>query len=277
MDTKASTYVSAAGILEKKLSGLHFKFQGYVHDPASIQTRTVQMQGSSKRKASGDKSVVDCVLFDRTGAVGMSLWEAAADDFMRIVNAHPAEKLLIIELEHFSVQSLVKSEWNGTSLTTINVIRSVASTDSRVMTQVRVCTAPNSPYNENTLRFIVPQSPVALHQFQNLKAQALPFRGTFVGTLSDVGEEEYTTNGQPKRAFHLIDDFGYWFPCCAIGRNATEWRFTPNTKVVIYFGTARLQNQEASFILYIFRDGLIVPISQSPNAPAKRMDVSTRP
>ena len=122
----------------------------------------------------------------------------------------------------------------------------------------------------------MPQTPVALHQFQNLKTHTLPFRGTFVGTVSDVEEVEYTTKRQPKRVFHLIDDFGYWFPCCAIGNHATNWRSPPNTKVVIYFGTARLQREDTSFILYIFSDGLIIPFTRSANAPAKRVDVSAR-
>ena len=206
----------------------------------------------------------------------MSLWEAAAEEFMRIVNTHPAEKRLIIEVEHFCVQSLSKSDWNGTSITTINVLRSVTSSDSRVMTQIRVCTAAQSPYNHKSTVFVVPDPPIALHQFQNLKTQALPFRGTFVGTVTNVGDLEYSTNGQPKRVFHIVDDLGYWFPCCACGYNAACWRTPENTRAVIYFGTARTINQETSFTLFIFRDGLIAPISTSPSAPAKRMDVSTR-
>ena len=204
------------------------------------------------------------------------MWDSAAEELVRIVNLQSVGQRPVIELEHFCVQPLPKTDWNGTSLTTINIIKSVTSVDARVVTQVRMCSAPQSPYNLPSTKFVVPHSPAALHQYQNLKSQALPFRGTFIGTLTDVEDIDYTSNGQPKRAFNLIDDFGYWFPCCAIGRNATEWRFPQNAKVVIYFGSARLQSQQDSFILYIFRDGLIVAIAQSSSSPTKRIDVSKR-
>ena len=276
LEQKESEYVSALDLQRRKFTGVHWKYEGYVMDAPSIQTRTVTTGSNSKRKASNEKIVVDCILYDRTGAVSVSLWDAAADEFMRIVSTHPAEKRLIIELEHFCVQPLGRTDWNGTSVTTINILKSVASTDSRVMTQVRVCTETHSPYNHKTTGFVIPDPPIALHQFQNLKTQALPFRGTFVGTVTNVGELEYSTNGQPKRAFHIVDDLGYWFPCCACGYNAACWRTPENTKAVIYFGSARTMNQETSFILYVFRDGLIVPITTVPSAPAKRVDVSTR-
>ena len=94
--------------------------------------------------------------------------------------------------------------------------------------------------------------------------------------VTNVGDLEYSTKGEPKRVFHIVDDLGYWFPCCAFGYNAACWRTRENTRTVIYFGTARKMTSETSFTLLIFRDGLIAPISTSPSAPAKRMDVSAR-
>ena len=123
----------------------------------------------------------------------------------------------------------------------------------------------------------MPQAPVALHQYQSLRSHPLHFRGTFVGTITDVDEIDYTTNGQKKRSFNLIDNYECWFPCCAIGRNATEWRFPENAKVIIYFGSARLHTQQDAFILYIFRDGLILAVGQSSTVATKRLDVSKRP
>ena len=156
------------------------------------------------------------------------------------------------------------------------MIKRVTSPDERFATQVRKCRAPQSPYNQLSTEFLVPQAPVALHQYQSLRSHSLPFRGTFVGTITDVDEIDCTANGQMKRSFNLIDDFGCWFPCCAIGRNATEWRFPENAKVIIYFRSTRLHTQQDAFILYIFRDSLILAIGQSSTVAAKRLDVSTR-
>ena len=115
-----------------------------------------------------------------------------------------------------------------------------------------------------------------MHQFQGLKTQSLPFRGSFAGNVSDVAEPDYTSNGQPKRDFNLVDDIGAWFPCCAIGRAATDWRAPANVKVIIYFGTGRLATQGTGFALYAFRDGLILPLEASRSANVERTDVSAR-
>ena len=94
--------------------------------------------------------------------------------------------------------------------------------------------------------------------------------------MVDMGELDATSSGQPKRSFILVDDMGAWFPCCAVGRLANILTYPMNMKVVLYFGTARMNYQGDGFILYAFRDSAIVPLQQLASTPMKRTDVSVR-
>ena len=133
-----------------------------------------------------------------------------------------------------------------------------------------------SPFNRTTTELRVPSSPYAVKQFLPLKNQALKFRGTFVGTVVEVGDMDVTSTGQSKRNFVLVDDMGAWFPCSAVGRFAHTAHYPPHTKDVVYFGSGRMNAQADGFIVYVFRDAAIVPIQQLSASPTKRVDVSVR-
>ena len=133
-------------------------------------------------------TVVDFMLFDRTGVVLVSLWDRTAEEFVRIVGLQPDGPRHLVEIKTLRSVPFPKPEWNGVSIPNINMIKSVTSLDERFATQVRKCRAPQSPYNQPSTEFLVPQALVALHQYQSLRSHPLPFRGTFVGTITDVDE-----------------------------------------------------------------------------------------
>ena len=156
------------------------------------------------------------------------------------------------------------------------IVNSLGATEFGPSTTVSRVTMAKSPYNQVSTQYLAPSPTYGLKQFLQMKTQSVHFRGTFIGSMVDVGELDVTSTGQPKRSFVLVDDMGAWFPCCAVGRLAHILQYPINMKVVLYFGTARMNPQGDGFILYAFRDSAIVPLQQQASAPMKRTDVSVR-
>ena len=111
------------------------------------------------------------------------------------------------------------NEYNGPIVTSIKVLHSVAAAQERSGTTMNVITTPASPFT-TTAQYIAPNSPGCILDFSMVKTTASPFRATFCGTVCDVKPDDESIQGQPKKEFDLVDAFGSWLHCCAIGRNA---------------------------------------------------------
>ena len=97
-------YVSAAMIMEKKLPGRHWKFEGYVLEPKAVQPRTVQHY-----------MVVEFIMLDRTGPVCVTLWGDVAKQAMRDIGELADGTRLLLLVSGFRRRRVRKMFGWGTS------------------------------------------------------------------------------------------------------------------------------------------------------------------
>ena len=176
--------------------------EGWVVDQQNIQPRTVQ----SSPKRGKERSVIDYMCFDGTGPMKVSLWDEAAEEFLKLVNMQQTEEKVLIEVKGFRVNPVTKNEWNGVILTLMYIVNSLGATEFAPGTTVSRVTEAKSPYNQVSTKYLAPSPAYGLKQFLQMKTQSVPFRGSFIGSMVDVGELDVTSTGQPKRSFVLVDE-----------------------------------------------------------------------
>ena len=140
-------------------------------------------------------------------------------------------------------------------------------------TELSFPSKPDSPYMVEKV-FEAPGMPVCMQSFRQLlpKSEA-PFRASFHGFASDVGQLDMTANGQPKRSFVLVDGSGIWFPCVALGQHAENSALKDGMELVLYFCTARGPIGGMRGAINLMRDAMIVAVKQHSVAPQKRTPV----
>ena len=108
--------------------------------------------------------------------------------------------------------------------------------------------------------FRVPDATVAIRHFSSMRTKLVaPFRASFVGVITNVGEVGLTQNGQHKRPFDLVDDQGAWMACLALGKNAGARSVANGMPVVIYGCSARPGSDNLEATLLVTKDSVIVP------------------
>ena len=98
-------YISASAINEGQASGTNMILEGWVVEQQNIQPRTVQ----SSPKRGKERSVIDYMSFDGTSPMKVSLWDEAAEDFLKLVNMQQTEEKVLIEVKGVRVNPVPKN------------------------------------------------------------------------------------------------------------------------------------------------------------------------
>ena len=219
----------------------------------------------------------DLLLVDKTGPVMVTLRNDAVRQFLSLVPAgqsgSPGGRL--VHLDVVRVVDLPKSEWNGECLTPMRALMSVPSTIKNAGTVVTMPAVPTSSYLTTSV-YTVPQAGLCTDFLRKQHLCKAPFRGSFVGMITDVQEPGTTLAGLPKLCFDLVDATGAYLRCCAIGHNAVSTTIRTNLEVVLYHVTGRGPLGNAPGMLYLFKDALIVAVSEKKPPYVKRMQVEVK-
>ena len=126
-------------------------------------------------------------------------------------------------------------------------------------------------------KYVQPRAPVCISQFLPLQSTfTAPWRGTFKGTVASLGMPDVTANldnPTAKRNFHLVDNFGTWFRCTALGRNANNNALKEGQEVVLYFVTARPKVGSSPATAFLMRDAVIVPLQNKKGLVTKKVEL----
>ena len=220
--------------------------------------------------------VVNFTMLDRTSPVRVTLWGDVAEQAMRHMGQSADGTPVVLLISGFRSNVLTRNAFYGNIVTQMVEITSVDAGCDGGGTTVESVLTPQSPFNHESVSFKVPTHPVVMKHFVMLKHQCDSFRGSFLGTVVDVDDPDFTVSGQDKRGFNLVDDTGAWFPCFAVGRNARIIPACSNMKVVLFFGTGRVDGQSTSFTVWASADAVIICLGTNEVRVTKREDVSAR-
>ena len=252
--------VGSVDVVAALSPGQYVRYEGTVIDspdqPRSIQTGGSSLATSALQRlpAVGDlvhKCVLELLLGDNTGPVIVLLWNAAAEDYMRLAAAHP-EGIEYIGLTMMRVAPQKESEFNGPSITPTRVLHSSEAKGGRQSTVVSVIATPSSPFLLSKT-YVVPSFPLCLTNFRQMEEKLKPpFRVTVRGMIEGAQQLDYTLKGQEKRVFRIVDEAGTCLECNAVGRNAWSNAIVDGNEVVLYHCTGRSSG------LWLFTQALIV-------------------
>ena len=76
--------------------------------------------------------------------------------------------------------------------------------------------------------------------------------------------------GTQKTFSDMVDASGYWFTCCAIGRNSTMKAIKDRCCVIIFYGTGRKALADSPPAVYLFQDAAVLQVSRTSSAVVKR-------
>ena len=145
-------YVSADGMMHGTFTGVRWQYEGILieHDP---EMRTITPEDMSrspkKRNAAGSSAYtvsLDLLLADKTGPINCILWDEAAHRFFLLRSSVLPQQIVIVRLEYFRINSLVKNDCNGKVHNNQTVIRSISAVGNHNATSVSLPTSASSPY-----------------------------------------------------------------------------------------------------------------------------------
>ena len=272
-----ATYVSAEEMMQGTFNGVRWQYEGYLIDHDS-ELRTVTPNDTSrspkKRSATGssqDMVTLDMLLADRTGPISCTLWDEAAHRFLLLLGSVAPEEPVIVRLEYFRINSLIKNDWNGMILNNQKVIRSINAVGHQSATIVTLPTSASSPYLLSATFRSPPRSICIYDFFANRSRLQAPFKATIAGSVATVHDMDTTQSGQAKCSFELVDDSGCWISCCAIGRNATTPALKESMRVIVYNGSGRLGLKGSDASILILKDAVIVSVGRNEKIIPKRI------
>ena len=98
---------------------------------------------------------------------------------------------------------------------------------------------------------MLPSGNVCISNFANVRSKIeAPFRGTFKGTVVELQDADYSSQGNQKRHFKLVDPSGLYFECCALGKNAGSVALAESMEVVLYFVTSRSNRWFVGYVVF---------------------------
>ena len=98
-----------------------------------------------------------------------------------------------------------------------------------------------------------------------------PFRGTFAGIVSEPKDMEESLTGRSRTEFDLVDNIGYYFRGCSIGRNASNNALFEGAYVVVYNGTRRPAFKDKTANFFLFQDAVIIQVAVWNGSVPKRI------
>lgn len=212
---------------------------------------------------------IDVLILDKTGAVNVVVFGELANDLSRKANemlekANRGQTVSrIVEIDKARIVSMAKNDWNGKSLSRINVLWTVKAINNDSGTSIRFVKQA-SAVGLTTASFAVPPAACCVKKFATLANEhqqlEAPFRGTFNGVIMDVAPMDVTQTGNQKRHFSLVDAFGTYILCVAHAQNAASKAIKEHQEVVIYFGLGRAKIGRSPGMLYLMKDAIIFPV-----------------
>ena len=263
-------------LLEETALGGSWQYTGWLLHTAE-ETRRVKVsdysKSPSKRKAGEvdkiEKDILDIVLLDDTGPVLVSLWGDCVTSFLSQKQSVVGMKKLV-HLSAVSIGSPRKDDWNGECLCTIRNLSTVAARGKSMATVVTFLQHSDSPYI-GKMSFSVPNPDACIGSFVGYKSKlTAPFRGNFVGVVADCQGVVESVRGNQKKFFDLVDLAGYWFTCCAWGRNACNKALRDGARIVVFYGTGRSSFGESRAALYLLQDSVTIEVPGVPYPVVKR-------
>ena len=124
-----------------------------------------------------------------------------------------------------------------------------------------------------------PSGDVCVSNFASRKEKMVaPFRGTFKGTIADLKDIDYSSNGNMVRYFKLVDVVGNYIECCAARHNANSVALKNNYEVILYFASGRPQMGTSPSTLFVMKEGVIMPLGLKmlPPLPQNHIEIRTR-
>ena len=180
---------------------------------------------------------------------------------------------MIVRLEYFRINSLVKNDWNGTVLNNQKVIKSINAVGNQNATIVSLPTTASSPYLLSSSFQKPPRSICIYDFFADRSRLRAPFKATIAGSIANVQDLDTTQSGHAKCSFELVDDSGCWISCCAIGRNATSPALKESMRVIVYSGSGRLGLNGSDASILILKDGVIVSVGRNETVIPQKIHI----
>jgi len=265
-------YIAARDVLAYSQLNARFKYEGFVQD-YDKEPRRVTLRRKPGDKGADEKVVMNISTFDGTGPVAVTLWGDSVGQFLAVVDEPEHTPTTAVLFENVRIVPLLRNNWNGALLTSMQFLQSVDAVGARSGTQISSAPALQSPYNGNDL-YKAPKYPECISDFRAIRPNLVaPFRGTFRGIVMNVLDVEATLQGDPKQDFELVDLTGAWMKCCALGRHAEQEAMQNGMEVVIYFATGRGAIGGSEGMLYAMKDAMVIPIQQHVMLPAKSLHV----
>ena len=155
----------------------------------------------------------------------------------------------------------------------MSILHSVQAVAGQSATTFEWAREASSPYMV-TASYEIPKPPVCIHNFASVRARMVPpFKITLIGTVADVADVELTSSGTEKHTFIVVDYYGNYIRCCAVGRNARHSGLRDGERVVLYHLSGRGENTAHKNTLWLFKDAVIVPVCDNESPPFKRSEM----
>jgi len=214
-------------------------------------------------------------LVDKTGLLIVNLRDAAVREFFkRVTEVKSAPSSSVQNFFSFGdlaeVSALPCNSWNGECLSSMRIVKSIGAVGPRHGTHVGV-SYTQSPSFLSPAIYVLPSGNVCISNSARARSKIeAPFRGTFKGTVVELQDADYSSQGNQKRHFKLVDPSGLFFECCALGKNAGSVALAESIEVVLYFVTGRGPIGGLPALLYLMKSAAIVPLQMKLLPPLPR-------
>jgi hypothetical protein len=200
----------------------------------------------------------------------VALWGDCVSSFFSQKQTHATGGKILVHLSAVSSGKLRKDSWNGECLSNIRVLSTVEARGASPATRITFPKAASSPYIGH-LQFQLPGCDSCIASFVGFKAKFKPpFRGTFVGTVTNAQDTAQSARGNPKKFFDLVDSSGHWFSCCALGRNAASKALVDGAVVICFYGTGRSALGDSPAAVYLLDDAVVVQVGRAETSVVRR-------
>ena len=179
---------------------------------------------------------MDLLLADRHGPAMVTLWGDTVKQFLELLPAlsPSSSSKPLLSLSMVRIAGVPQNDWNGTLLSPMHVLHSVAKRGQNPPTSISLLRSASSPHMHASVVFQVPFPNLVTDFLGNQNRFVAPFRVSLFGVILNVQEMSASNNGGPKRLFDIVDATGTYLHCCALGRNATNLALRPGMEAVFF-------------------------------------------
>ena len=238
--------------------------------------RSMVCSDDQARKRTGSNvlianTVMNLLCGDDTAVIQVNLWNEALASFKRQLDTMPLDAVIIMEMKTFKVSKMRENNWKGEFLTAMQQIESVRPVGKQKGTVVKLTEAKyyerKSPFLMSK-DFVIPNGAICIDNLAYFGVELrVPFRGSFAGIVQKVWPMKgQDFSKEDKLNFTLIDDYGSWIQCCAMGICADPNIIAAGNRIVGFFATAR---QNDAKIFFLETDSTVVKVGKVTRIPCK--------